>query len=135
MSYTIPDFPSFCDVYTSDPTTDFLLKVFRLSTVCQLRGFGRIPKSYVLPLSFGSGFSTAAFSLLVPAGTDLRDYSVSPGVSDIVEAPSGSGRWYLVSYVDDVAKDFPNEYRIGILYKVFPGSGGLNFPYWPTPIP
>jgi hypothetical protein len=71
----------------------------------------------------------------LPAGTDIRDEGVDPGVADCVEVPAGSGRFYLVDYVDDVAKDFPNEYRIAVLVKV--GGAGFfpTFPLWPQPIP
>jgi hypothetical protein len=73
----------------------------------------------------------------LPAGTDIRDEYCAGNIYDLVEVPSGSGRWYTTSLVDDVAKGFPNEYRLAAIRKVsgsvFPG----NFPgmTWPTPIP
>jgi hypothetical protein len=63
--------------------------------------------------------------LLVPALTDVRDYSSSGG-PDFVEAPAGSGRWYQAVYVDDIGKGFPNEHRAAVLIKS---------PPWPHPIP
>ncbi len=63
--------------------------------------------------------------LLLPAGSDIRDYSTSSG-DDFAECPSGSGRLYRVKYVDDVARGFPNEYRIAFVIKYVP---------WPTPNP
>lgn len=46
--------------------------------------------------------------LRVPAHVDIR-----PG--DTVEVPNSTGRIYLIRWVEDVHKDFPNEYRVGLL--------------------
>jgi hypothetical protein len=64
--------------------------------------------------------------LLVEKGTDIRDGSATVR-GDTVECPAGTGRFYRVGYVDDVAKGFPNEYRVALLSK--------RGPSWPTPIP
>lgn len=66
-----------------------------------------------------------SWALLAPPAADLRD-SFNSGGPDLVELPAGSGRWYTVVAVDDVAKGFPNEYRIAFIMKNAP---------WPTPIP
>lgn len=71
-----------------------------------------------------------SMTLLLPVGTDVRD-SLQVGGADGVEAPAGSGRWYLVTTVDDIGKGFPNEHRAAVLVKSL-GPGGLP---WPTPIP
>lgn len=62
--------------------------------------------------------------LLLPPLTDVRD-KLNTGGGDLVEVPAGSGRYYQVMAVDDVAKGFPNEYRWAALIKV--GT--------PTPMP
>lgn len=62
--------------------------------------------------------------ILLPALTDIR--SARSGVADAVEVPAGTGRYYTVLWVDDVAKGFENEHRIAALTQ----SG-----VWPTPIP
>lgn len=63
--------------------------------------------------------------LLVPKLTDIRDAS-TPSNSDYVEVPAGSGRFYQVLNVDDIAKGFTNEHRYVIITKLLP---------WPQPIP
>jgi hypothetical protein len=63
--------------------------------------------------------------LLLPALTDIRDDQVG-SFADLVEVPAGSGRFYQVLWVDDVAKGFANEYRGAHIYKT-----GI----WPIPIP
>lgn len=76
--------------------------------------------------------------LLLPALTDIRDAACASGYTDIVEVPDGSGRWYSVEYVDDVAKGFTNEYRVAVLSKAFDdGYVSNHFPglKWPSPIP
>lgn len=63
--------------------------------------------------------------LRVPAGTDLRD-PYNSTYADVVECPVGTGRYYVITYVDDQHKGFPNEYRFAGMCKAF---------QWPTPIP
>lgn len=62
---------------------------------------------------------------LFPPRTAVNDSYTTPG-SDLVEIPAGTGRLYTVMMVDDVARGFPNEYRIAYIMKQAP---------WPTPIP
>jgi hypothetical protein len=78
--------------------------------------------------------------LLVPALTDVQpsDHN-AVGPSDAVEVPSGSGRFYIVLTVEDVAKGFSNEYRLlGLIQSDFVTSGlipGILVPIFPSPIP
>ena len=70
--------------------------------------------------------------LLLPAGTDIRDstnYSFTVDKTDMVEVPAASGRIYVVEWVDDVGKGFPNEFRVAAIAKA--SGWGL----WPSPIP
>jgi hypothetical protein len=69
---------------------------------------------------------TCFMSLSVPAYTDLRPWGAEGGwtgaTGSMVEVPAGTGRYYQVQCVDDVAKGFPNEYRFAILtqgYRAF----------------
>ena len=64
--------------------------------------------------------------LLLPAGTDIRGGPQVDPAQDLVEVPAGSGRYYVVEYVDDVAKGFPNEHRFAVIFAANP---------WPEPIP
>src|SRR5579871_3069981 len=45
--------------------------------------------------------------LLLPKNTDIRSLACA-GSADVVEVPSGTGRYYNVEFVDDIAKGFAN---------------------------
>ena len=125
MAYHIPTFNLQCHVWhglpsgtvpSTPPDIGFL--------ACQLRWLGRGPAEIVsVPVDVQANWQTG-LTLLVPALTDLRDL-MSGTFEDVVEAPAGSGRIYQIKYVDDVAKGFPNEYRIAYLAKTV----------WPVPAP
>jgi hypothetical protein len=63
--------------------------------------------------------------LLLPAGTDIRDLN-STGANDTVEVGAGSGRFYVVAWVDDAGAGFPNEHRVALLWREAA---------WPVPFP
>lgn len=131
MSFTVPTFNLTCEVWNGPWAT----KTLRLHLLpCNLAMGRRIQQQ--LSAGFDSPFGWAAPSLLVPALSDIRD-EYCGGDSDLVEVPTGSGRWYDVSMVDDVGKGFPNEYRLAALRKVsgsvYPGNFGTM--RWPIPIP
>lgn len=69
--------------------------------------------------------------LLCPALTDIR-WSVLTSDGDYVEVPAGSGRWYFVRSLDDVAKGFANEYRVASLQ---PSANQHTGGGWPVPMP
>jgi len=78
--------------------------------------------------------------LMVPALTDVQPSDhTAVGPSDAVEVPSGSGRFYIVLTVEDVAKGFSNEYRLlGLIQSDFVTNGlipGVTVPTFPSPIP
>lgn len=93
---------------------------------CQLRYSGRGPYELLLQDSTTEPTWQVGTTILMPKDTDVRDHWHAGARPDLVEVPSGSGRYYFVHYVDDVAKGFANEYRIAYLGK----TGD-----WPTPIP
>lgn len=73
--------------------------------------------------------------VLVPPLTDLRAwYDDGAGVKpDLVECPKSSTRFYIVYYVDDIAKGFANEHRFAMLQMVrgattFVDTGPIPFP-------
>jgi hypothetical protein len=68
-------------------------------------------------------------SIYVPKGTDLRPIWPS-SLPDVIECPAGTGRFYHVWDLDDVAKGFPNEFRCASVIVYFGIAGS-----WPTPIP
>jgi len=72
-------------------------------------------------------------SILFPKLTDIRDSSCIGG-PDVIECPKFSGRFYWVSYVDDIAKGFANEHRWAVIQKIWT-YGQWAIYRWPTPIP
>lgn len=63
--------------------------------------------------------------LLLPKGTDIRD-SKAPAGPDTVEVGAGTGRKYVVAWVDDAGGGFPNEHRFAEIVGVAS---------WPVPFP
>lgn len=80
--------------------------------------------------------------LALPGLTDIRGWG-QDGLAggDNVEIPAGTGRFYAVLGVDDVAKGFANEYRratlcpiTGPLVASTLNTNGITGP-WPLPLP
>lgn len=79
---------------------------------------------------------------LLPKLTDVRPdvTNVFPTRADCIEVPRGSGRYYVVLTVDDVAKGFANEYRLAtgvqvnntVLARI---GNPWAAPLWPFPFP
>ena len=132
MAFTVPEFPLQVDIYTGPWATRSL----RISTFCNLAPGRRV---YTLPAGedAGSFIATTTSYLLLPALTDIRDWSCAGHQTDFVEVPAASGRWYGVQVVDDAGKGFPNEHRVAIISKVFSFLNATLYPglNWPTPIP
>ena len=63
--------------------------------------------------------------VMLPRGTDIRDLKAAGG-GDLVEVPSGSGRFYNIAFVDDIGLGFPNEHRFAM---------AVGIPTWPIPFP
>ncbi len=62
-------------------------------------------------------------------GTDVR--AIWPaGFPDVVELPAGSAKYYDIVDVDDVAKGFPNEFRVAAVVVTSQVAGP-----WPVPYP
>lgn len=129
MAWTLPKFNLVCRIYEIPLPGNFTDKVHRDDCLCQLvpptRGANSSSTSSVIDVN-----QRYNWSIRVPKGTDIRDASCNHGMTDFVEVPGGSGRWYFVVCVDDVAKGFTNEYRLAILRKSF-----LTGSEWPIPIP
>jgi hypothetical protein len=61
--------------------------------------------------------------LRLPAGTDVLapvpwPIFASTYKTDYVEVPKDSGRYYVVVYVEDAHKGFPNEYRVAFIRQL-----------------
>lgn len=130
MAFSVPTFNLTCNIFDGP----WLTRVLRLTSPCNLaygrrvtQLFGTDPQTDV---STGN-----AMQLLLPASTDIRDFS-NAAISDCVECPAGSGRWYGVSMVDDVGKGFDNEYRLAIIDKIYQAKNPLEYPllFWPVPM-
>jgi hypothetical protein len=131
MAFSVPTFNLEANVYTGP----WLTKVLRLIALpCNLANGRRGQLNFMPEYNFSS--LAGVPSLLVPPGSDVRDYSCASG-GDVVEVPLGSGRWYLIESVDDVGKGFPNEYRLCVLSKICNFVDSTVYPglVWPTPIP
>lgn len=80
-----------------------------LSPVCNLCVGRRILLKAGLAPSY-----PAYMQLLAPSGTDIRS-TIYGGSADTIEAPAGSGRYYTVEWVDNVATGFANQHVLAIL--------------------
>jgi hypothetical protein len=137
MAFTLPDFNLTCEIFAGPYDT----RALRISgQVCNLAMGKRTTWGYHDPTVVGYGIATA--TLLLPPLVDIRENAqlsgpFGTGVYDIVEVPSGSGRWYTVNSVDDIGKGFPNEHRWAGLAKLSSNSGLANTTnlYWPIPMP
>lgn len=132
MAFSVPDFNLVCNVFTGPWPT----RVLRIPDLqCNL-AFGRRTQQSSNFDPF-AGVSFVQPTLLVPALSDVR-YLMNAPVADLVECPSGSGRWYLVIGIEDIGKGFSNEHRAVILQQVWQDIDGAGtFPglFWPIPIP
>lgn len=86
-----------------------------------------------------ANYCVLAMFLLLPKLSRIRGSYITD-YGDAVEVPAGSGRFYIVAGVDDVAKGFPNEYRIaslyqGVSYALSSTGNPWAIPPWPDPIP
>jgi hypothetical protein len=132
MAFALPNFNILCDIYRGPWLTRTIAGA---NTPCNLAFSrrGQIPSSF--PAT--SDEWSPVMSLLLPPLTDVRSLACS-GVEDVIECPSGSGRWYQVGGVDDIGKGFPNEHRCALLFQISQNLDttgsypGLN---WPAPIP
>jgi hypothetical protein len=132
MAFTLPSFNLSVDIYTGP----WLTKVLRVTSDANL-AFGR--RSQVQYPSLGDpGAAPASVYeiLLLPAITDIRSYFLT-GQTDVVEVPSGSGRWYGVEWVDDVGKGFDNEHRAAGLLQISHFLDPVKYAglSWPVPMP
>lgn len=74
--------------------------------------FGNLTPGRRVTLLTPSG--TPVMYLLLPMGTDIRS-DVMGGSADVVEVPAGTGRYYDVLWVDNVATGFSNEHVLAVL--------------------
>lgn len=81
-----------------------------LTVKCQLRMSRAAAVAGVAGSSSGPG---PIMFINVPPFTPIQGgMGLGSHVSTLIECPAGTGRYYRVLWVDDVAKGFNNEYRV-----------------------
>jgi hypothetical protein len=132
MAFSVPTFPIDCDIYDGP----WLTKAFRLNVECNL-AFGRRVQQQFQDFDVAEvQASSLQMGLLLPALTDI--HCLAMGLeNDVIEVPSGSGRWYGLECFDDVAKGFDNEYRFALLTQISAAVDSTRYAglVWPTPVP
>lgn len=135
MGYRVPSFPLSVNLWRRPtivalaPTRTFMGNLTPGKRVMLVA----LPQS---ALTMGTPF---VMELMVPKLTDVVGVNAAIAM-DAVEVPAGSGRFYAVAHVDDVAKGFSNEYRLAVLYQLSTHIQNITgnpwaAPVWPTPIP
>jgi hypothetical protein len=103
MAFRIPTFNLLCNVWTNSAIPP--PGAPRLANLpCQ------ITPDKVVVTGVSGGPIKFVMLIKVSARTDLRGTVQSTG-TDLIELPAGSGVYYTVYSVSDVARGFPNEYR------------------------
>jgi hypothetical protein len=125
VAFFLPTFNLTCNVWHGYPTNGVLPPNRPADAVfsCGLRVFRT---GFLVAASGATG---AAVALILPALSDIRVSIANAAPGDTVECPAGSGRFYTVGSVDDVAKGFNNEYRIAGIVSAHQRPGG-----WPVPL-
>ncbi len=131
MVFTVPEFPIECNIWRGDGIV-WPLDDPDVVSECNL-AFGRRVMS---SSDFRANETCFLMQLLLPPNTDIRDLSCA-AVTDVVEVPAASGRYYQAIAVDDVGKGFDNEHRVAGLLKISQAMtpSFSNVPQWPAPIP
>jgi hypothetical protein len=133
MAFRVPSFNLVCDIGLSTAAgypgskTGFIPRI--VAQPCALVYGKRV--NFAASHGPSAGNSQAfGMSLLLPALTDVRglqSYTGNGNRVDLVECPSGSGRWYCVAWVEDIGKGWPNEHRVALIQVI--GS------FWTAPYP
>lgn len=117
MPFRLPTFNLDCNLSAPDvPNVPGIPSApFRVNALeCQLT-YGRRTNAMSTGGTATPGVPLQTMNLLLPALSDVRGPQDTISF-DMAEVPAGSGRWYAVFFVDDIAKGFSNEHRsAGIL--------------------
>jgi hypothetical protein len=122
MAFRLPTFNLTCNIWRASagqPPSGAPV----VTVQCQLR-----PTRRSIYRTVSAGPFQLVEEILMPKLTDVRSLA-GAGSSDTIECPAGSGRFYGVLGVDDVAKGFPNEYRWALVVQAGYAGG------WPYPTP
>lgn len=127
MAFRLPSFNLLCNITTCDvPNTPAIpTGPYRLTDQeCQLT-YGRRVQVASTGGTTTAGVLVLVMNLLLPVETDIRGPQDTVSF-DMVEVPSGTGRWYYVAGVDDIGKGFANEHRTASIYAL---AGSWVAPY------
>lgn len=132
MAFVLPTFNLNVDVYTG-PWSG---KVFRAQVAGNLAFGRRVYGQPFVDLPVGQSWQGSASILLLPPGTDVRS-GLLVANPDILEIPSGTGRWYVVYVVEDIGKGFSNEHRAALVGQISALLVPSQYPglAWPVPMP
>lgn len=126
MSFHVPSFPLLCHIYGGQGLGPPLPKAVTQANVrCQLQ----MPRGERFLQTTSQG-TVVIMRVLLPKGTDVRAQTIDNPNPDALEIPAGTGRFYKVLAVEDVARGFPNEARAAIIAPN-PQLHG----WWPFPLP
>jgi hypothetical protein len=132
MPFELPTFNLTIDIYTGP----WLTKSHRLSSLGNF-SFGRRIQQFLYD-NYDPEVAVASVQtlLLLPPLTDVRSRFLGPH-ADLLEIPSGSGRWYSVGYVEDIGKGFANEHRAAGVFQINSTINNVTYAglNWPVPMP
>ena len=134
MAFRVPTFNLSVNLYRGVPVmgTPTLTCAANLSpgrrTLLTAPIMGTVP-TFVNAADWGD-----VMELLLPKLTDIRGFQ-NAGLSDVVECPATTFRYYAVLWVDDVGKGFPNEYRLALIkqisFQMLTGGAAQFAPFYP----
>lgn len=116
MAFRVPAMPLVCNIWRIGNYNFFVdpqVLPPDLVVACNLAPGHRSNPTQPYDPTIGGFIDGRFYSyLLLPKGTDIRfAFGNISQLADAVECPAGSGRYYIVIWVEDVAKGFANEYR------------------------
>lgn len=142
MAFHVPDFNLTCNIFDNDGSG--IYPTVRISPNCNLSPGKRTMQFCDFspggqPLVGGQGFFFSS-NLLLPKQTDLHTLLNGYAFPDLIEVPASSGRFYGLTWWEDVGKGFSNEYRLAIICQIgskFSANSAvwLGIPDWPQPTP
>jgi hypothetical protein len=104
MGYRVPSMPITANIWRGGAPLP--VGPPQIVTKCQLR---LIKDAFIISASVVPYNNRSL--LILPKGTDIRSLQPGPLPADFVEVPAGTGIYWNVLTVGDVAKGFANEYR------------------------
>lgn len=119
MAYRVPGFNLLCNLYAPDvpgvpgvPTSAPRIA----GQPCALV-YGRRVNTASSGGTSSPGIPVQTIDLLLPFRTDVRGPQDTISF-DMAEVPAGTGRWYAVTFVDDIGRGYPNEHRTATLFAL-----------------